>query len=176
VHLTRVYQFTSGLGISGREVNLKGEDARFPPLGFDVGVQEVGVGLPRGVFQARQVLLSVHLYDGSEERLDLGPIGADVDANHSRLERLPHIALGRILDAIEDKGLLVTLALYVLTEAYLPDKASARSRQLGNATLLISCLGRFHPVLFRSVPWGIVPAWRNCAPKWPTLLLLFITH
>jgi hypothetical protein len=55
------------------------------------------------MFQARQVLLSIYLYDGPEERLDLGSIGAGVDANHSRLERFPHITLGWILDAIKDE-------------------------------------------------------------------------
>jgi hypothetical protein len=104
------------------------------------------------MFQARQVLLSIHFDDGPEERLYLGPIGAGVDANHSRLERFPHIALGWIQDPIEYEGLLVALAVYVLAETYLPDEATARSRQLGNATLLVSCLARFHPVFFRPIP------------------------
>ena len=59
---------------------------------------------------------------------------------NSSLERRPHITLGRILDAVEDEGPLVTLALLVLTETHLPDEATARPWQLGNATLLVSCV------------------------------------
>jgi hypothetical protein len=40
----------------------------------------------------------------------------------------------------------------MLAEAYLPDEAAIRPRQLRNATLLVSCLARFHPVLSRPIP------------------------
>ena len=66
---------------------------------------------------------------------------------------------------VEGEGLLVTFALLVLTEAYLPDEAAARLRQLGNATLLVSCLGRFHLVLSRPIPRGIVQDQHNCVLK-----------